>query len=425
MVLLTIYPDEIDRVEILRWWGLEVDSIGSGKVKFQSFACRKSGSPLTTLCNTIVNGFVSYCGFRLAGFGPTKAFAAIGPKSGDDGLEMHKCHLKVAAEALGLTIKMGTVDLHSHVPFLGRWFLYPLSDKQCSISDPARCLGKINASVNLSTTADHACYMHACGVLSTDQATPVISDYCRTAIRLLAKRGGFKDPTQDPATLLKLRAQDSDLYYRIIGGPYPQEGVDELGILHFVQKSMNDAGCYVTINELSQYVVDLAECESIGDWPRKFFRDPHKEPRYDCDVNGWPIRPQNSITPELKKNPDKIKDNAVKHSLGEGATRSVTTASRRRDFDATAGLVSKENRLHRKYASLTTSRTSKPQPTPKSSPPPRSLREAVIYKPPTNPPLQKEVSARAEKKIVTQPHSRPPSKPPGLSHPPTRGSPNI
>jgi len=140
----------------------------------------RSGSPLTTCGNTIINAFVTYCALRKIGHDSKVAWANLGIYAGDDGLSPNVLGLADSianvSESLGLKVKMETHGVNEEVPFLGRIIIHPLTHKD-SYQDIKRTLPKLHITFNKDVTLAQAGYNKAIGYLNTDYMTPLISDW--------------------------------------------------------------------------------------------------------------------------------------------------------------------------------------------------------------------------------------------------------
>jgi hypothetical protein len=225
---------------------------------------RLSGSPCTTDFNTLVNAFVAYCAWRLKTEKDTtitqrkkrknisSIFSWIGPKCGDDGLEVSGLAglMEEAASALGLKLKCEACNAKEYVPFCGRHYIQPMYEC-CSVVDIMRTLSHLHVSFgdrNLPTF--ELARRRVSGYLTTDPRTPYLSDYCRAVLRLVGKEQITAGELNEA-----FRQAHADEYYRIKGGPYSQPEhmasaiqdhiVSQLGITNrdFFQKlrAMEDA----------------------------------------------------------------------------------------------------------------------------------------------------------------------------------------
>jgi hypothetical protein len=176
-------------------------------VRYKNKGGRLSGSPLTTDGNTMMNAFASYCGYRLVGLTPERAYAAIGPKYGDDSIEDAKCDVQKAADELGLKLKREMIKKNEPCPFLGRIFVDPwVSD--LTVQDPIRTLRHLHITVKSGVADDVALRNRVCGYLVTDSRTPIISQYCNMVKRILGAE--------------HVKGVNKEVDRRVSAGPWPQ-----------------------------------------------------------------------------------------------------------------------------------------------------------------------------------------------------------
>nr|APG76295.1 hypothetical protein 1 [Beihai noda-like virus 10] len=166
----------------------ETNAIASTKfgVRYEPGFGRLSGSPTTSDHNTIVNAFVSYCGFRNAGRSVRHSWSSLGIYYGDDSLESYPPSLdpshQAAASDLGFDVKTARVD--GPIPFLGRYFV-----GHASFADPWRTMAKLHASYSNSDGAPIHFANRIAGYAVTDSQTPIIGPWVIRALELLRDAG--------------------------------------------------------------------------------------------------------------------------------------------------------------------------------------------------------------------------------------------
>jgi len=162
-------------------------AVTAGGVKYKPGYSVKSGSPITTDGNTIINAFIFYCALRKCGNGEFAAWSKIGLVCGDDGIipEYGNCAdmCELVARELGMVIKS---EVHSNmdpIPYCGRYF-YIDNVNIVSFADPMRTISKLHLTAK-SPLSDEQCLVNkACGYIVTDTQTPIISDWCRRIFQL-------------------------------------------------------------------------------------------------------------------------------------------------------------------------------------------------------------------------------------------------
>jgi len=145
----------------------------------------RSGSPITTDANTIINAYVMYCALRKLKLTAAEAMANIGLACGDDGYMRNRPGLREALIAvcddLGLKLKP-EVHTEGPYPYLGRYFCDPATTTT-SFQDPMRTFAKIHLSSNSQVSLSQARVNKCLGYLTTDRYTPILYEYCSLAVR--------------------------------------------------------------------------------------------------------------------------------------------------------------------------------------------------------------------------------------------------
>jgi len=140
----------------------------------------RSGSPLTTDGNTMINAYIGYCALREVGRSKLEAWRELGIYGGDDGLTPYmpllEGSIEKVANDLGLVVKMSMHNVDEPVPFLGRIIPQPYTS-QDSHQDVLRTLPKLHLSFNKSVSLDQAAYNRAFGYLITYGKTPLIREW--------------------------------------------------------------------------------------------------------------------------------------------------------------------------------------------------------------------------------------------------------
>lgn len=202
-----VHRQELDR--LLRGEINQSASTSHG-VKYDTGGSRLSGSPLTTLGNTLINAFIAYCGLRMAGKCPKAAMRFIGPKYGDDGIDFSCEQIKKAADLCGLRMKIIRHDTPGMVGFLGRIFPDALNHNG-SYFDVPRALKKIPVVANNSAGPELGLARKLAGFLASDPSTPVLSNYCRALQRI----HGF-----DPGHVFTV-TRCEDRFLELMRSPWP------------------------------------------------------------------------------------------------------------------------------------------------------------------------------------------------------------
>jgi len=227
-------------------------AVTPGGVRYDPGYSRKSGSPLTTDHNTIINAFVSYATLRDAGLDKDKAFARLGLYCGDDGVdypdEMVVSRAIPVAEVFGLSLKCEIVEPGKPVPYCGRIFCDPRTSMS-SFQDPTRTLPKLHSVV---VPGKQSLINKCAGYLVTDASTPIIGVWCAKVLEL------------EGDTLVGLRSEDR---WRL-SMPWPQDDVElihttfasTLGLLDVEVREIESLiKSATTLDELPQAVINNDE----------------------------------------------------------------------------------------------------------------------------------------------------------------------
>jgi len=167
-------------------------------VKYDTGLSRLSGSPETSLFNTILNAFVAFLSFRMTknkdGFlQPRSAWERLGVYGGDDGLTAdanNKMYEKAAAMTGQLLTGERTMRGKQGISFLSRhygpdvWF-----GEKTSCCDFKRALSKFHVTVNLpgNITKEDKLADKAYALGTTDANTPVVGVFVRKVLELFPK----------------------------------------------------------------------------------------------------------------------------------------------------------------------------------------------------------------------------------------------
>jgi hypothetical protein len=106
---------------------------------------RPSGSPDTSLFNTVINCFVAYCSYREDGKKHKEAVKCLGLYGGDDGLsfDVSQESFATVCKELGLTFTGELAPAELPLTFLGRIFPQPQESSTCVV-DVLRCFKKLH-----------------------------------------------------------------------------------------------------------------------------------------------------------------------------------------------------------------------------------------------------------------------------------------
>ncbi|QKN84407.1 reverse transcriptase [Rice Noda-like virus] len=146
----------------------------------------RSGSPITTDVNTLINAFVMFCAYRKMGYNIKDSFKKIGVTIGDDGIQKY---IPGLIEALiSVTKDLGlSLDVQHHptgpYPFCGRLFIDPLTIND-SHQDLKRTLPKLHLVAASPLSLEQRITNKAAGYLVTDAKTPIIGVWARKIMQI-------------------------------------------------------------------------------------------------------------------------------------------------------------------------------------------------------------------------------------------------
>jgi hypothetical protein len=142
---------------------------------YNSLGSRLSGSPTTTIGNTLINAFADYVGYVLAGLTSEDAFSMIGPKFGDDAVTTTLCKTAEASELLGLKVKVNDLGHGEPIDFCSR--SYPAPIQYLAGGPPLKkLLRNIVVTASGGTLEFH---QKLWGRWASDKNVPVVSDLIR------------------------------------------------------------------------------------------------------------------------------------------------------------------------------------------------------------------------------------------------------
>jgi hypothetical protein len=175
-------------------------------IKYDSFTSRLSGSPETSLYNTVAVAFVAFNAFRALGYSPFVAFSMLGIYGGDDGMtpDMSATAFENSAKKIGQVTRENDLIHRGElgITFLSRyygpnvWF----GDRN-SMCDLARQLAKFHTSKALPSSIKPItkAIEKARSYFLTDHATPVIG--ALSLMLLSVTDSALFDPNLDPLRL--------------------------------------------------------------------------------------------------------------------------------------------------------------------------------------------------------------------------------
>jgi hypothetical protein len=166
----------------LGWKGMSRLKIGTNPG-----AQRGSGSPETSIFNSVINAYTNYCAFRNLGCDPDEAYARLGVYGGDDGVtfDIEPEVLEGAASDLGMSLTVEALPLSRAVPFLGRLWFNLNTTVPSSCADVARQVVKLHlTTTDESVPLEEVVRAKALGFKAIDSQTPVLGVFCQKALEL-------------------------------------------------------------------------------------------------------------------------------------------------------------------------------------------------------------------------------------------------
>lgn len=209
---------------------------------------RLSGSPSTSVGNTLINAMVQYVYLRRAGLNRAEAAGSMGVVSGDDGLcpIYQRGRIASVAESFGLVMEVEPAT-DGPVVFLSRVFVNPWKQID-NHQDVVRVLNKANSSVNLGVSIAQTACNKARGYLTTDSKTPIVGNYFRALLRSYG-------------ALEYKYGLDKDLDVRMDAGPWFQRDEEALADSVARQLGLNRD----QVLDIARRIDDAGSVEEIAD----------------------------------------------------------------------------------------------------------------------------------------------------------------
>ena len=177
------FHDELLRLHKMQ---VEMPLITRNGVRYPPGFHRGSGSQETSIMNTLINAFVSFCAYRKMFMSPEDAFECLGLYGGDDGISPDvdpTCLLRVATD-LGLELKPLMCKRGDNVPFLGRIWYNAWAGDASSTCDFARQLSKLHLTTTSALCFKDVLVAKALGFYHSDCDTPLVGDWAGKVLRL-------------------------------------------------------------------------------------------------------------------------------------------------------------------------------------------------------------------------------------------------
>jgi len=175
------YTPELERLLVAERNATAFTAFG---IKYDTGDTRVSGSPDTSVGNTLNNANMSYVALRRSINEPKQAWNRLGFYGGDDSVNYDldpKC-LVDTYKAFGFTLKADIIQAGMPLPFLGRVWLDPWHS-DVNTADVARQVHKLHMSTTPpEVPLEVALYNKAIAYLQTDQNTSILTAWSRKIV---------------------------------------------------------------------------------------------------------------------------------------------------------------------------------------------------------------------------------------------------
>jgi len=178
---------------------------------------RCSGSPETSVMNTIDNAFITFLAWRKLNLPPDYAYKKLGIYGGDDGLtpDLPAQAANVAAKMVGQVLDVKVIERDKEgVKFLSRYYSpYVWTGMPDSCCDLFKTLSKFHTTHHITGVTNVDKLVEKCRAYSlTDANTPLIGVFVLKVCEL-AKRVGYTIPKEIFSELVWNSWMDVDLQY--------------------------------------------------------------------------------------------------------------------------------------------------------------------------------------------------------------------
>jgi len=161
-----------------------------GGKKYETGYARASGSPETSLFNTILTAFISFSAMCDLGLDYEQAWKSLGVYGGDDGLvaiprqfsaDQADAAYRRSATTWGQVLKLDFKKSGEPVQFLARFYGTAWSGGQDSMSDVKRQLVKFHTTISMDVnmSPEQKAVDKAIAILLTDKNTPILGEFAR------------------------------------------------------------------------------------------------------------------------------------------------------------------------------------------------------------------------------------------------------
>jgi len=194
-ILRRVFPVEYHD-EVIKLYRSQREAVGITTFgeRYNTGHSRLSGSPETSVFNTIDNALVAFITLSEMKAGPNRyqdAWNGLGAYLGDDGVtaEVDQQLYETVATKVGVKLTACRVEPGEAVPFLSRLFEDPWNGFLGSHMEVRRQVDKLHLTRSATNVpAAVVLYRKAAGYLMTDPSTPFISAWCIAVLRWCANR---------------------------------------------------------------------------------------------------------------------------------------------------------------------------------------------------------------------------------------------
>jgi len=189
-IMMRTLFDEEDQTELVKLMKTQQQLKGRtmNGICYENEYGRLSGSPETSVFNSLQNAFMAYATYREMGQTPEEAWASLGIYGGDDGVSGDASKTVCEKVATGLGHAMEAQVLQRGEPgvnFLARIYSPNVwTGGLDSCTDIRRALAKLHTSTNLTVPAETKLFEKCFALSLSDLNTPILGQISRRALEL-------------------------------------------------------------------------------------------------------------------------------------------------------------------------------------------------------------------------------------------------
>jgi len=256
------------------------------QVKYNTGHTTISGSPVTSIRNSLINAFHCYYALRMTYDDANVAYSRLGVYGGDDGVTFDVDPVKLVSSFAkgGLTIKADVVPKSHPVMFLGRVFIDLWSTNE-SLCDVLRQVNKIHLTNAPILVPNHLVLRRkALGYIATDGNTPFITAWSKAVIRIT---DNMTFSTQDE----KLADQTiRNRWFENFDTPF--EPLSDIG--HDYSMNLVAGTMHISVPELTRLEGKFNAAQTIEDLETGFLNTIRTPAQVTAAIGGSIIRKENA-----------------------------------------------------------------------------------------------------------------------------------